>query len=115
VYSNSGRLNSILNAYVLGNSSSNYLETQFLGNTEQQPLSDYYIQNASFLRMDNLNIGYDFGKVFNKRASLRANLSAQNVFVVTNYTGLDPEISSGVDNNIYPRPRIIALGLNLDF
>jgi len=115
VYSNSGRLNSILNAYVLGNSSSNYLETQFLGNTEQQPLSDYYIQNASFLRMDNLNIGYDFGKVLNKRASLRANLSAQNVFVVTNYTGLDPEISSGVDNNIYPRPRIIALGLNLDF
>src|SRR5436190_15817393 len=83
VYSNNGRLNQVINAYVLGNASTNYLETQFTGNTEQQPLSDYYINNASFLKMDNLNVGYNFGKVFDKKASLRANLSVQNVFVIT--------------------------------
>ncbi|HEY6503218.1 MAG TPA: TonB-dependent receptor [Chitinophagaceae bacterium] len=115
IYSNNGRLNQVLNAYVLGNASVNYLETEFKGNTEQQLLSDYYLQNASFLKMDNLNVGYDFGQVFKNKASLRVNLSVQNVFVITEYTGLDPEISNGVDNNFYPRPRIIALGLNLDF
>jgi TonB-dependent starch-binding outer membrane protein SusC len=115
IYSNAGKLTSILNPYVLGNASVNYLETEFTGATEQQALSDYYIQNASFLKMDNLNVGYDFGRVYKNKASLRANLSIQNVFVITKYKGLDPEIGNGVDNNLYPRPRIIALGLNLDF
>ena len=115
VYSNNGRLIQILNAYVLGNASTNYLETQFTGNTEQQPLSDYYINNASFLKMDNLNVGYNFGSVLRDKTTLRANLSVQNVFVITNYKGLDPEIGNGVDNNFYPRPRIIALGLYFDF
>ena len=115
VYSNNGRLIQILNAYVLGNASTNYLETQFTGNTEQQPLSDYYINNASFLKMDNLNVGYNFGGVLRDKTTLRANLSVQNVFVITNYKGLDPEIGNGVDNNFYPRPRIIALGLYFDF
>jgi iron complex outermembrane receptor protein len=115
IYSNNGRLNQVLNTYVLGNASVNYLETQFMGNTEQQLLSDYYIQNASFFKMDNINVGYDFGKVLKNKATLRVNLSGQNVFVVTKYKGLDPEINNGVDNNFYPRPRIIALGLGLDF
>lgn len=115
IYSNNGRLNSILNAYVLGNASANYLETGFTGTTEQQPLSDYYIQNASFLKMDNLNIGYNAGKILRQKATLRLNLTVQNVFTITKYEGLDPEIGSGVDNNFYPRPRIVSLGLNLDF
>lgn len=115
IYSNNGRLNQILNAYVLGNASVNYLETGFTGATEQQPLSDYYIQNASFIKMDNLNVGYNFGDILTRNSTLRANVSVQNVFVITKYKGLDPEISNGVDNNFYPRPRIIALGLNLDF
>lgn len=115
IYSNNGRLNQILNAYVLGNASRNYLETQFTGGTEQQPLSDYYIQNASFLKMDNLNLGYNFGQIMKQKATLRLNLSVQNVFTITKYTGLDPEISNGVDNNFYPRPRIISLGIGLDF
>jgi iron complex outermembrane receptor protein len=115
IYSNNGRLNQILGTYVLGNASSNYLETGFAGTTEQQLLSDYYIQNASFLKMDNLYVGYNFGKVANDKISLRANLTVQNVFVITNYEGLEPEISWGVDNNFYPRPRTIALGLSLDF
>jgi iron complex outermembrane receptor protein len=83
-----------------------------------QYLSDYYIENASFFRLDNLNFGYDAGKIFNNRSSqLRVTASIQNLFVVSKYSGLDPEnsLSTGVDNVIYPRPRIYSLGFNLDF
>ncbi len=98
----------------IGNASRSYLDTKFNNN---QYLSDLYIENASFLRIDNLNIGYNAGTVLNKKASLRVNLSVQNVLVITKYKGLDPENSSdsGVDGNIYPRPRIISLGVNFDF
>ena len=65
--------------------------------------------------MDNLNIGYNVGKIFKNKATLGLNATVQNVFVITNYSGLDPEINNGVDNNFYPRPRIYALGLNLNF
>lgn len=115
VYSSNGRLNTVLGQQAIGNASVNYLETNFKGNSEQQPLSDYYLQNGSFVRMDNFNIGYDFGRIARDKASLRATVGVQNVFVITNYKGLDPEIGSGIDNNIYPRPRIFSLGLNLDF
>ncbi|HVF81471.1 MAG TPA: TonB-dependent receptor [Flavisolibacter sp.] len=115
IYSNNGRQNQILGAQTTGNASVNYLETGFLGNTEQQPLSDYYLENASFLKMDNLNIGYNFGRVVRNKATLRASLGVQNVFVITKYKGLDPEVNGGIDNNIYPRPRIVSLGVNLDF
>jgi iron complex outermembrane receptor protein len=53
--------------------------------------------------------------LYHKKAGLRLNASVQNVFVITKYKGLDPEISSGIDNNFYPRPRTYALGLNVDF
>jgi len=115
IYSNNGRLNQILGAQTTGNASTNYLTTLFKGNTDQQLLSDYYVQNASFLRMDNINIGYNFGKILRNKASLGLNFSVQHVFTITNYTGLDPEISNGVDNNFYPRPRVYAMGVNLDF
>jgi TonB-dependent starch-binding outer membrane protein SusC len=115
VYSNNGRLNQILGSQTTGNASANYLETGFVGNSDQQMLSDFYLENASFLRMDNLNIGYNFGRVLRSKAGLRATATVQNVFVVTKYTGLDPEVGGGIDNNIYPRPRIFSLGLNLDF
>ncbi len=114
VFSNAGNQLQILGNYVLYNASANYLETKFNGNSNNL-LSDYYIQNASFLRMDNLTFGYDVGQILRKKASLRLNASAQNVFVITKYKGLDPEVSSGVDNNFYPRPRIFTLGLNLNF
>lgn len=110
-FSQGGTLSQIRGNSVLYNASTNYLETGFNGNS-QQLLSDYYIQNASFLKMDNLNIGYNVGRVFNK-ATLQLSATIQNVFVITKYKGLDPEISSGIDNNFYPRPRIFALGLNL--
>jgi TonB-linked SusC/RagA family outer membrane protein len=113
--SNSTVLRSIKNPInFIGNAGINYLSTGFVNN---QYLSDYYIENASYLRLDNINIGYNAGKVFNKKAYLRLSAGVQNVFVITKYTGLDPENSDphGVDNNIYPRPRIFSLGANLDF
>lgn len=95
----------------LTNLTSDVLNTNFRNN---QFFSDYYVQNASFLRMQNINLGYNFGQILNDKASLRISASVQNVFVITKYTGLDPEIASGIDNNFYPNPRVFSLGLNLD-
>jgi iron complex outermembrane receptor protein len=131
IWSQTGNLTQILGNSVLYNASSNYLTTGFKGGNGQQLLSDYYISNASFLRMDNFNVGYNAGKIMRGQAVLRLNLSVQNVFVITKYKGLDPEIAAaappptpgggvslgnpGIDNNLYPRPRTIALGINLGF
>lgn len=95
----------------LGNLHRDYLNTGF---ANSQYFSDYYMENASFLRMDNFTVSYDFGKVFHNKANLRATANVQNVFVVTKYRGLDPEIAGGIDNNFYPRPRVFSLGFNLD-
>jgi iron complex outermembrane receptor protein len=85
------------------------------GFKSRQTWSDYYLENASFLRMDNLYVNYDVGSIMKGKAGLRVNFNVQNVFVITKYDGLDPEISGGIDGSIYPRPRMFALGLNLDF
>lgn len=114
VHSNAGNQLQVLGNYVLYNASANYLATNFNGNSNNL-LSDYYIQNASFLRMDNLSFGYNAGAILRNKATLRVNATVQNVFVLTKYEGLDPEVNSGVDNNFYPRPRIFTLGLNLNF
>lgn len=114
--SNGGAYTNFVNALgFLSNGLDNVLATNF---TRSQYFSDYYVENASFVRLDNLNVGYNFGNVFGfgqRKTTLRANLTAQNLFVITKYTGLDPEIGNGIDNNFYPRPRIISAGLNLDF
>jgi iron complex outermembrane receptor protein len=99
----------------LSNGSKDILATRFSGTGDKYFLSDYYIQNASFLRMDNFNLGYNFGKVIKGAADLTINGNIQNVFVITKYQGIDPEINSGIDNNFYPRPRTFTLGLNLGF
>ena len=117
-YSSNGTLSSIQNPLgYIGNSSRNYLETRFSSNSIAQYLSDYYIENASFFRLDNINLGYNFGRVFNNKAALSVMASIQNVFVATNYQGLDPETGgdSGVNYTIYPRPRIYSLRASLDF
>ena len=112
VYSNMGVLQDLYNSTgFLVNRSTNVLTTGF---TNKQLLSDYYIQNASFLRMDNLNVGYNVGEVYRK-LNVRLTASAQNVFVLTKYRGIDPEIAGGIDNNFYPRPRIYSLGLHVNF
>jgi len=114
VFATTGVQRSIINYIgVLNNGSTNVLESGLSGNSDKNQLSDYYVQDASFLRMDNINVGYNFGKIFSKTAELRLNFSVQNVFVITKYKGLDPEISNGIDYNLYPRPRTYALGLNL--
>ncbi len=80
--------------------------------------SDYYIENASFLRMDNLGLSYNAGKIFgkgDKKVGLRLSANCQNVFVITKYSGFEPEINGGIDNSVYPRPRTFVLGVNLDF
>ncbi|AKD05159.1 TonB-dependent receptor [Pontibacter korlensis] len=91
-------------------------EFGFLGlNDPNRAYSDYFVENASFLRMDNLNLGYNVGSILNDRVNLRLTATGQNVFVITKYSGLDPEVTGGIDNNFYPRPRILSLGVNLDF
>jgi|SRR6476661_559597 len=77
--------------------------------------SDYYVQDASFLRMDNVTLGYNFPKFMNEKANLGVSFAVQNVFVITKYKGLDPEIPSGIDNNFYPRPRTFTFGVNVGF
>jgi TonB-dependent starch-binding outer membrane protein SusC len=114
--SSSGTIRNLINpiGYV-NNGSSDVLYTNFSGNGTNYYLSDYYVQNASFLRMDNINIGYNVGKVMHNKANLRLSANVQNAFVITKYKGLDPEMNGGIDNNFYPRPRTIVIGLNLDF
>jgi TonB-dependent starch-binding outer membrane protein SusC len=114
-YSNYGKQTQILDAYTIHNGSVNFLETRFNGKTDIQGFSDYYLENASFLRMDNASIGYNLGAIKNTKTALRLSATVQNVFVITKYKGLDPEVGGGIDNNIYPRPRIISIGANLDF
>ena len=97
------------------NLSTLYYDTLFSHNDPAQGYSDFYLQNASFLKMDNISIGYDFGKVLaNNKVGLNLNFSVQNVFIITDYQGLDPEANFGSEN-AYPVPRIFSMGLNLNF
>lgn len=83
----------------------------------QDRLTDLFIENASYLKMDNITLGYSFDKLFTNKISGRLSFTIQNVFTITKYKGLDPELSStsGVDNNMWPRPRTYTLGINLNF
>lgn len=99
------------NDYQLNRLNSSYNSTKF--NTRQHE-SDHYVENASFLKMDNIQLGYNFGKI-TKWCSLNVSAMVQNVFTVTNYTGVDPESQSGIDMTVYPRPRIYSLTIGLDF
>ena len=81
----------------------------------QQVFSDYYVQNASFFKMDNMSVGYTLNNVMNTRVKLRTSLTVQNAFFITKYKGLDPESVSGIDNNVYPRPRTFLVGVNVTF
>ncbi len=80
-----------------------------------QYFSDYYVENASFFRMDNISCGYNFGDILGQKLKARLSFTVQNVFVITKYKGLDPEVDGGIDNNVYPRPRVFLLGVNLTF
>ena len=75
--------------------------------------SDYYIENASFLKLDNITLGYNFNKV--DFARIKAYITAQNLFTLSGYSGVEPEIFNGVDNNLYPRSTTVILGVNASF
>ncbi len=129
-FSFSGRIN--LNNYVYNNNASSmalyqnlYNQSGFNANiltdvrktefTIAQYWSDVYLENASFFRMDNISLGYSFDKLLTEKLNGRLAFTVQNAFVITKYSGLDPEVSGGIDNNIYPRPTTYMLGLNLNF
>jgi iron complex outermembrane receptor protein len=118
--------------YVYNNVASNHTVYEFMYNSQgylnnalgdinnygfsnAQYMSDHYVENASFLRMDNMSVGYTFNNLFDQVQSLRVSGTVQNAFVITNYSGLDPEVFSGIDNEVYPRPRTFILGLSLNF
>ncbi len=112
VSSNFGVRSNILSTQsIINNAARDIFNTNLSNN---QFLSDYYMKNASFLKMDNLGLGYNFGKLTGK-ATLRLSANVQNVFVISKYKGLDPELTSGIDYNLYPRPRTYTVGLNVGF
>ncbi len=99
------------NSFQLNNVHKSYLDTQF---TRRQYQSDYYLENASFLKMDNLQLAYDFGRIY-KGLELHVSAMVQNVFTITKYSGVDPESSTGVDTSVYPRPRTYSVTIGLNF
>lgn len=99
------------NTYQLNNLNSSYLKTGF---QNRQYLSDYYIENASFLKMDNLSLAYNFGRIC-KWFSMNASVMVQNVFCIAKYTGVDPEVPNGMDVSFYPHPRTYSLSLGFEF
>ncbi len=80
-----------------------------------QDESDYWLRNASFVRCDNITLGYTFDKLLREKLRLRLFAAVQNPFVITKYAGLDPEVFNGVDNNIYPRATTWSIGLVANF
>lgn len=86
-------------------------ETKFV---KRQFTSDYFVQNASFLKLDNVSAGYNFDDVY-AHYKIRLSMTVQNVLTITKYNGIDPEVSGGIDNNFYPRPRTFILGVNITY
>ncbi len=114
VNSSRAQYNLLQDVTALGNIPTTVLETNFV-ETANVLISDYYLENASFLKMDNLNLGYTFNKLNSDISSIRVWTGVQNVFTITNYSGLDPEVFGGIDNTIYPRPRTFLMGANIKF
>ncbi len=103
VYNQSGYLSNILTDV----KKTNFMTAQYW--------SSVYLENASYFRMDYISLGYNFTSLFGNNLSGRIGLSVQNAFIITKYTGLDPEVDNGIDNNIYPRPRTYMLSISLNY
>lgn len=129
-FSFSGRLS--LGNYVYNNNASNlalyqnvYNQSGYTANIltdvkktnfmTAQYWSSVYLENASFFKMDYVSLGYNFTSLFGNNISGRIGISVQNVFTITKYSGLDPEVANGIDNNIYPRPRTYMMSLSLNY
>ena len=105
LYSNSAFTNTFPEAVKLG----------FTGIGTEYYLSDYYVRNASYLKCSNITLGYSFDNIIKNHLNGRVFFVVQNPFIITKYKGIDPEVSSGVDKNPYPRPLQFQIGLNLNF
>lgn len=102
-----------------------FFEGEFLQNAPQSVLdngfidpqfhSDHYIEDASFLRLDNFSMGYSLDELFGTPVSARISGTVSNILTITNYSGLDPEVAGGIDGAIYPRPRTFEVGVDLNF
>lgn len=103
---------SIYSSETLTNRVKSAIETNF---QIAQPLSDYYVQDASFFRIDNIVLGWSFSKQKIIPVSGRIYTAVQNPFVFTKYKGVDPEVFGGYDGNLYPRPLTFLFGVNLNF
>lgn len=116
VNSSRAQYDNLQDVTALGNLPTSVLDTGF-NTTSNVIISDLYIENASFLKMDNVTFGYTFNGFNNddESSSIRLWTGVQNVFTITNYSGLDPEVFGGIDNTIYPRPRTFLLGANINF
>ena len=116
VYNGMGMSTGAWETVSYNNSQLNNLNKSFLktGFKTRQYLSDYYVENASFLKLDNLSLSYNVGKI-SKWASLTVSAMVQNVFTITGYSGTDPEVPNGMDNSFYPRPRTYSLSLGFQF
>ncbi|RED46789.1 iron complex outermembrane receptor protein [Winogradskyella eximia] len=120
-YNDVAASNSYLNGVIpttnnfLSNLHSSYLENEFVNQSNEKTfLSSHYIEEASFFKIDNITLGYTLDNAI-KDVSLRLYGSVQNVATITDYKGLDPEITGGIDSNFYPRPRSFVFGVNVDF
>ena len=106
--------NQIWNLGRLSNVHTSYLDTGFLYFSDKNGLSDHHIQNASFFKLDNVTLGWTVDNVIDNNP-MRLYISADNLLTITEYDGIDPEITGGIDSNFYPRSRAIALGLDINF
>ncbi len=84
------------------------------GFVKRQFTSDYFVENGSYFKLDNLSAGYTVEKLFDL-IDARFSITAQNLVTITKYKGIDPEVSGGIDNNFYPRPRTIMFGISLTY
>ena len=103
VYSDQGSFSNILRS------------TRDKGFQQQQLYSDIWLEDGSFFRFDNITLGYTFDRLWNDTSRLRLTFSVSNIATITGYSGLDPELTDGIDREVYPRPRAYTLGVNLTF
>lgn len=99
----------------LNNINPSFFDTGFVNEGNNRYFSDYYIQDASFIKLDNVSVGYNFNEPFGKSTSAKLSFGVQNVLTITKYEGIDPEIFGGIDNTIYPRSRMYVIGCNVNF
>ena len=113
VAANKGVEKNATNNSILSNLHADYYNSGFTVINDRTALSDHFVQDASFFKIDNISLGYTLDKIEN--TTFRFYGSLQNVLTITDYDGLDPEINLGIDNDFYPRPRSFVLGVNVNF